>query len=135
MKEVVLIDDDRDDADLFKEALSEIDNSISFKHYEESKEALRTLSLPNADLPDFIFLDINMPIVSGWECLSEFKKNQRLRGVMVVMFTTSSQSKEIETAKQRGADGFITKPSDYKTLKAILNSVLKEAPDHFFNPA
>ena len=134
MKQVVLIDDDRDDADLFKEALSEIDSSIGFKHFEESKEALRVLSDPEINLPDFIFLDINMPIVSGWECLDEFKKNEHLKAAPVIMFTTSSQPKEIEKAKQQGADGFITKPSDYKTLLAILNSVLKEIPDHFFNP-
>lgn len=125
MRQVVLIDDDRDDAELFKEVLSEIDSSISFTHFEESKEALQTLSESDSILPNFIFLDINMPVVSGWECLAEFKKNEHLKLIPVIMFTTSSQPKEIETAKERGADGFITKPSDYKTLKALITSVLQ----------
>lgn len=125
MRQVVLIDDDRDDAELFKEVLSEIDSSIGFTHFEESKEALQTLSESNSILPNFIFLDINMPVVSGWECLAEFKKNEHLKVIPVIMFTTSSQPKEIEAAKERGADGFITKPSDYKTLKALITSVLQ----------
>jgi CheY-like chemotaxis protein len=134
MRQVVLIDDDRDDAELFKEVLFEIDNTIGFRHFEESKEALQILSESETNLPDFIFLDINMPVVSGWECLAEFKKNKYLKLIPVVMFTTSSQPKEIEAAKQRGADGFITKPSDYKTLKTLITSVLKQVSNQFFNP-
>jgi CheY-like chemotaxis protein len=134
MRQVVLIDDDRDDAELFKEVLFEIDNTIGFTHFEESKEALQILSDLQTNLPDFIFLDINMPVVSGWECLAEFKNNKHLKLIPVIMFTTSSQPKEIEIAKQRGADGFITKPSDYNTLKTLVASVLKQVPDQFFNP-
>jgi CheY-like chemotaxis protein len=126
MKKIILIDDDRDDAELFQEALSEIDSAIGFQYFEESKEALKILLEKENRLPDFIFLDINMPVISGWQCLAEFKKSEHLKTVPVIMFTTSSQPKEQETAKELGAYGFITKPSEYSTLKNLLNSVLSE---------
>ncbi|HWI92381.1 MAG TPA: response regulator [Flavisolibacter sp.] len=125
MKQILLIDDDRDDAELFKEALSELDASIGFEHYEDSKEGLRRLLERQSVLPDIIFLDINMPVVSGWQCLTEFKKSEHLKDITVIMFTTSSQPRERELAQELGAEGFITKPSDYKTLKTMLSSVIK----------
>jgi len=124
MKQVLLIDDDRDDAELFKEALSEIDSAIGFEHYEDSKTGLKILLDKQAQLPDFIFLDINMPIISGWQCLAEFKKTDHLKHIPVIMFTTSSQLKEREIATELGAAGFITKPSEYKALKQLLSEII-----------
>lgn len=124
MKQILLIDDDRDDAELFKEALSEINSSIGFEHYDDSKLVLQNLLEKQSNLPDLIFLDINMPIISGWQCLAEFKKWEHLKDIPVIMFTTSSQPKEREMAKELGAAGFVTKPNEYKTLKELLTSVL-----------
>lgn len=126
MRKIILIDDDRDDAELFQEALFEIDPTVGFEHFEESKEALTILLQTKDHLPDFIFLDINMPLVSGWQCLTEFKKTEHLKKVPVIMFTTSSQPREKETAKQLGADGFMSKPSEYSTLKNLLSSILNQ---------
>lgn len=124
MKQVLLIDDDRDDAELFKEALWEVNSSIAFEHYDDSKAGLNVLLEKHSNLPDVIFLDINMPIISGWQCLSEFKKTDHLKHIPVIMFTTSSQDREREIAKELGADGFITKPSEYKALKELISSVV-----------
>jgi CheY-like chemotaxis protein len=124
MKRVLLIDDDRDDAELFKEALFEINSSIVFEHYEDSKAGLKLLLEKQTDLPDLIFLDINMPIVSGWQCLTEFKKTEHLKHIPVILFTTSSQTKEKEIADELGAEGFITKPNEYTALKELLSSVV-----------
>lgn len=126
MKRVVLIDDDRDDAELFHDVLLEIDATAIFHHFEEPRQALQYLLGKEKNLPDFIFLDINMPVVSGWQCLTEFKKDEHLKNVPVIIFTTSSQDKEKETAKKLGADGFITKPSEYLILKDLLADVFNK---------
>jgi CheY-like chemotaxis protein len=120
MKQVVLIDDDMDDAELFKEALFEINPSVAFKHYQDPKAGLNYFLEKGSDLPDLIFLDINMPIMSGWQCLTEFKKAGHLKHIPVIMFTTSSQPKEKELAKELGAQDFIIKPSEYKALKQLI---------------
>jgi CheY-like chemotaxis protein len=126
MKQVLLIDDDRDDAELFKEALFEINSSIEFKHFEDSKNGLKELLERPSQLPDIIFLDINMPVMSGWECLTEFKKTEHLKDIPVIMFTTSSQPRERELANELGAAGFVTKPNEYKVLKEVLSDALQQ---------
>jgi CheY-like chemotaxis protein len=123
---ILLIDDDRDDAELFEEVLKEIDSSIGFDHIEDSKKGLEKLAAETSNLPDIIFLDINMPIVSGWQCLDEFKKTEHLKNIPVILFTTSSQPKEKENALLRGASGFITKPNEYQVLKNSLSEVIHQ---------
>src|SRR5678810_673334 len=98
MKRVLLIDDDRDDADLFKEALFEINSAIVFEHYEDSKAGLKLLLEKHTDLPDLIFLDINMPIVSGWQCLTEFKKAEHLKHISLIHISEPTRQAEISYA-------------------------------------
>lgn len=123
---ILLIDDDRDDAELFEEILKEIDASINFDHIEDSKKCLEHLAMQKNDLPDMIFLDINMPIVSGWQCLDQFKRTEHLKDIPIIMFTTSSQPREKENAMQHGADGFIIKPNEYNVLKDSLSEIIRQ---------
>lgn len=118
-KRILLIDDDIDDADLFKEALAEVDQASDFYHFDGC-DALLSLIEKRIPLPDLIFLDINMPSLSGWKCLSSIQAEDSLRRVPIIMYTTSAQVREKQMAKELGASGFITKPSDFKLLKHIL---------------
>lgn len=124
VKKVVLTDDDRDDASLFREALLEVNNRIDFEYFEGGKEAIQHLNAKEHEIPDVIFLDINMPVISGWHCLEEFKRSQQLKNVPIYIYTTSSHKKEKERAMQMGATGFITKPSDFKELIEILRKTI-----------
>jgi CheY-like chemotaxis protein len=119
IKRILLIDDDVDDADLFKDALEEVNGQASFSHFD-GDEAVVSLLEQKIPLPDLIFLDINMPSISGWKCLAKFKADEQLRQIPVIMYTTSSQARERQMAKELGATGFITKPDDFKVLKKIL---------------
>ena len=103
-----------------KKHFFEINPSVAFKHYQDPKAGLNYFLEKGSDLPDLIFLDINMPIMSGWQCLTEFKKAGHLKHIPVIMFTTSSQPKEKELAKELGAQDFIIKPSEYKALKQLI---------------
>jgi CheY-like chemotaxis protein len=124
MKSILLIDDDRDDTELFKEAVENIDPTISFYSFDDGNEAIEALVTEGISLPDMVFLDINMPSVSGWDCLRRLKKTDALRGIPVIMYTTSSLTREKEIAYDLGASGFITKPEDYKALKEMVNVIL-----------
>jgi CheY-like chemotaxis protein len=73
---VFLIDDDRDDREIFMEALAEIDNSAICYTAENGLDALNKLN-ENLVIPQFIFLDLNMPRMSGRECLVELKNRYR----------------------------------------------------------
>jgi len=129
MKNIYLIDDDMDDIELFRDALEEVAPSISFQYANDGREAVRSLSEKQDALPDLIFLDISMPTLSGLQCLASFKKDEQLKDLPVIIYTTSSQEREIRTAQELGASGFITKPNDFKVLKRILTMILQTPAD------
>jgi len=119
----LLVDDDSDDTSLFKEVLEEVNSSIIFNSAEDGQQAIQFLKSRTNELPDVIFLDLNMPKMGGKECLTQIKKDEHLHKIPVIMYTTSSQSKDIEETMQKGAICFITKPTNIKELKNILASI------------
>src|SRR3954466_7950839 len=118
----LLVDDDMDDSELFQEALTEIDSTIIFHHAENGEDALKKLD--PFQLPDLMFLDINMPRINGWECLRLMKNNPVFRKIPVIVYSTSSHQEEVNSAIALGAYNFYTKPSSYKELKKMLTEVV-----------
>lgn len=112
----LIIDDDTEDCDFFCEAVNEVDASYDCLQMHNAEEALRELRAENHALPDFIFLDLNMPRMNGKEFLQEIKHDPVLKNIPVVVYTTSSSDKDIEDSKQLGAAYFLTKPSDFKAI-------------------
>lgn len=122
-KTILLIDDDTDDTELFKEALFEIDQSVILNRTGDGQEAIDTLD--TLKIPDMIFLDINMPGMNGWQFLSEIKANLKYRDIPVIMYTTSSEPEEVKKSLALGALCFIPKPSNYEDLKRVINFFVK----------
>ncbi len=124
MQSIYLIDDDMDDVELFRDALEEVDPSVALQYANDGHEAVRNLTERKGALPDLVFLDISMPVFSGLQCLASFKKDEQLRNLPVIMYSTSSQEREIHLARELGAVAFVTKPNDFRLLKRILTLVL-----------
>jgi CheY-like chemotaxis protein len=116
---VLLVDDDQDDVDLFCEALKEVDKSIICLTAHNGIQALSILDADLFETPDFIFLDINMPLMNGIQCLEKIRKADRLKDIHVTMYTTSKDQREYHRCIELGAD-FLVKPSNYTTLIAVL---------------
>jgi CheY-like chemotaxis protein len=121
---VLLIDDDQDDVELFEEALQHVAPSVSFRCITDEKKELADFLMQSGAMPDLIFLDINLPSVNGWECLRRIRNEEPLCAVPVIMYTTTSQLSEKESAICSGAVGLITKPNDFRELERLLHSVL-----------
>lgn len=119
----VLADDDIDDAELFSDALAEIDPAVDFFHTDDCRTLLKYLSNSGNRKPDLIFLDINMPEMNGWECLVELKKHAVNKEIPVIMYSTSSILRDKEMAVELQALGFLTKPSDFRALVKILTAI------------
>ena len=123
---LLLVDDDADDRLLFGEALREIKSLVSYEAAADGVDALKRLN--NAS-PELIFLDLNMPIMHGFECLRRIKENIRLKTIPVIIFTTSSSPLDIHMAKQLGAAAYLCKPMHFNhlcdKLKSILDDVLE----------
>lgn len=115
-------DDDAEDCELFREALWEIHTGIECMTAGNGKLALEQLT-QLVDLPDFIFLDINMPLLDGRKCLVEIKKHPRLRHIPVVMYSTTSDTEEIRQYYKLGAHDFLIKPNTFSELVDSLESI------------
>jgi DNA-binding NtrC family response regulator len=121
---VLLIDDDEDDQELFLLAIKEIAASVECITLDNPRSAL--IQLENRVLTaDVIFLDLNMPIMTGQQFLSELTKRESLSRIPVIILSTSANIETINQAKALGAISFITKPSNFKELKTILHGILE----------
>jgi response regulator RpfG family c-di-GMP phosphodiesterase len=122
----LLIDDDIDDHEIFKIALAQVNQSINCISINESKEAIEKLSTDTSFTPDIIFVDINMPVLNGIECLAEIKKIDHLKNVPVIFYSTFADPEKLGEMKELGAAEYFEKPSDIDLLTAKLSSVFKE---------
>lgn len=125
-KRIFLIDDDKDDAELFQDALEEVDSTATLVYLDDAKLALEQLINRTIQLPQMIFLDINMPSISGWDCLKEIKKHDDLKSIPVIMYSTSSHKKDSAIALELGAAAFLTKPYDFNVLKKNIKNFLNK---------
>lgn len=123
-KQILLIDDDRDDAQVFMEALEQMDDTVQFIRYQDEETAMMALQQKRGPRPDIIFLDINMPKLTGWDCLTQIKAHPDLSKIPVIMYTTSARETEKMIAADLGASGFITKPTNFEQLKELLHQFL-----------
>ena len=121
---VMIVDDDEDDIELFCEALKEVDSNIDCISASSGEDALMKLNKENAILPDYIFLDLNMPRLNGKQCLKKIKSNSTLCDIPVIIYTTSKLKEDIEETMQLGASSFLTKPNQVKELRKAISSIL-----------
>jgi CheY-like chemotaxis protein len=119
---VFYADDDPEDCDLFKEALQQIDADLKCIIAKDGKEALNFLESAR-ESPQYIFLDINMPLIDGKKCLIEIKKNPRLKNIPVIMYSTTSDTNEIQQYYKLGAHDFLIKPANFNGLCDSLESI------------
>jgi len=119
-----LIDDDEDDRKIFEMALENISSEIKFGSANSGPDAIKQLSECKR-VPDFIFLDLNMPIMSGSECLIELKKTACVAEVPVIIYSTTITEKIIYDTLHDGAFEHIEKPSKIEKLEEYLKRVLQ----------
>ena len=115
----LLVDDDPDDQEVFLTALSDVSESALCLVGPDGDRALELLHNEET-IPDYIFLDLNMPRMNGFEFLAAMKKSKILQNIPVIVYSTTSQPAQIEKVKKLGATEFFTKTYKYKELCALL---------------
>jgi CheY-like chemotaxis protein len=123
---ILLVDDDEDDRKLFIEAVREVDDTITCLVASDGMEALDLLRDGSHDVPDYIFLDLRMPGLSGEECLIEIKNEPRIASIPVIVYTTSRDVRESVRLKQLGAIHFMSKPVSPDDVYYMVSFVLGE---------
>ncbi|PKO10074.1 MAG: two-component system response regulator [Chloroflexi bacterium HGW-Chloroflexi-2] len=123
-KIILMVEDDPDDIYLIGEAIDECQMNAQIFIVEDGEQMLDYLhqrgdySDPDlAPRPDLILLDLNMPRKDGREALVELKEDPDLRGIPVVVLTTSSAERDMKYSYEQGASGFVTKPVSFSGLR------------------
>ena len=132
---ILLADDDMDDCFFFEKALEELQLSAHLTIVRDGQQLMNYLSENSKNLPDVLFLDLNMPCKNGFECLCEIKEHESLKVIPVVMFSTSYpqdqiyEANMINTLLKIGAYHFIRKPGDFAQLKQVIHQTLTMFPE------
>lgn len=116
----LLIDDDRDDQEIFRLALQDVNEEVFCLTADDGIKGLQMLQPEENFVPTYIFLDLNMPRMTGRDCLNALKSDPLLADIPVVIYSTSSDPKDIQDTKELGAAGYVVKQYSLASLKDIL---------------
>lgn len=121
--ELLIIDDDVEDQEIFIEALREVDDRVHCRCANSGEEAIAVLE---SDVPvQLIFLDMNMPKQNGKQVLREIRMSERFREIPVIMYSTSFAPRDIDDITMIGAVHHLLKPSRFDELCRSLRELLQ----------
>jgi CheY-like chemotaxis protein len=122
--EVLLVDDDLDDRNTFRDALSELKIATNLVLLEDGRDLLEHLQDKSRKRPDILFLDLNMPYKSGVDCLIEIRGHGDFNDLSIAIYSTSATDKDVEETFIHGANIYIRKPANFAKLKHVLGEVV-----------
>lgn len=129
---VLLADDDKDDCLLFKEALEELPLSTVLSIVHDGEQLMKLLKDNPNKLPHVLFLDLNMPRKNGFECLAEIRDSRNMKGLIVIISSTTSKQDMVDLVYKYGAHHYIRKPSEFPHLKNVIHQVLINISEGLF---
>ncbi len=109
---------------LFSEVLSELDFFTVLSIVNDGEQLMQQLTAGPGQLPDVLFLDLNMPRKNGIQCLEEIKRDDRLRQLPVIIYSTSLQEDVVDLLYKNGAQHYIRKPAEFSLLGKVIHHAL-----------
>lgn len=123
---ILLTDDDSDDREFFADAITGIDLNFPVEFCKNGEELLNRLYNKNLDPPDIIFLDLNMPVMSGFEILKQIRDDTKFINIPIIaIYSTSATEDGIKITFGLGANAYIVKPTDFNDLKKVIKKVIE----------
>ena len=125
--EILMVEDNPGDVRLTQEALRDAKVNVNMSVMMDGISALAFLnregSYANAPEPDLILLDLNLPLKSGFEILTEIKQNERLRQIPVVILTSSQAERDIVKSYNLHANAYVSKPVDLDQFINVIQAI------------
>lgn len=126
---ILMADDDPEDRELTRKALSAASVDFDFHTVGNGEELLAYLRRPRRGKtrsprwPDLILLDLNMPVMDGREALAEIKNDDDLRRIPIIVLTTSDADSDVIHSYELGANSYLTKPGTFQELVQMVKQV------------
>ncbi len=124
---VLLVEDGIGDIRLTKESFRSVDPTICVETVPDGVEAMAFLrqkgSYSNAPRPDLILLDLNLPKMDGRDVLALIKKDENLKGIPVIVMTTSENETDILISYRLRANCYIRKPLQWDGFESIIKGI------------
>lgn len=124
---ILLVEDDLTDSMLFTELLNEVAPDIHLDHVENGLEALSFLdkkgNYNKSQRPDLIILDLNMPIMNGFDFLEKVKQSKEHKNIPVLVLSTSEHDGDVRKVYTSQAAGYVVKPRSYTEYTQMLDSI------------
>jgi two-component system, chemotaxis family, response regulator Rcp1 len=125
--EVLLVEDNDDDVELTSQGFRRAKLLVNLHRVEDGEKCLAFLrkegEYQNVPTPDLILLDLNMPKMSGREVLAEMIKDEHLKGLPVVILTTSEQEEEVLKMYKMRCSSYIVKPVDFEKFLKVIRTI------------
>jgi CheY-like chemotaxis protein len=123
-KKILCVDDDHDDCFLLRKSIQQLSDIVveNAYHGEEALKVLENQKL-SGDLPSLIIMDINMPVMDGIKTIESIKKDDQLKNIPLVVFSTSLKTLDEEYIKKRNIEA-LTKPLEWSSYKEIAKKLL-----------
>ncbi len=106
---ILLVDDDADDRDTFADVCRDLDQKVKLKLFKNGMELLNYLNLDNAEIPSIVFLDINMPVKNGFECLGDLRNKSKFRELCIIIYSTSIANRDVDKGQSIRRQRFLGK--------------------------
>ena len=123
----LLVEDDDDQANLFQMSMNRLGSSLSVTRLRNGEEALSYLKqehpYEDAERPDLVLLDLNMPRMSGHDVIAEMNKYPELSVIPVVIVTSSDDDSDRKRAYAAHASGYVVKPIEFGKFQCMVNDI------------
>ncbi|MFL5741347.1 MAG: response regulator [Flavisolibacter sp.] len=121
IKDIFLADDNTNDCLAFEKALLSIHPKFRLTTVTNGEELLQLLS---HYVPELLFLDLEMPLRNGIQCLQTIRSNRLLHHLPIIVFTATQRLNNIQVAYGMGANLFFIKPRNFESLVSSLRTIL-----------
>lgn len=117
---ILVADDDKDDFYILQQAAEKVSAPLKISYVSNWIELWRFII---KTLPDVLFLDVNMPVKNGMECLQLLREDRKFDTVPIIIYSTAVSKNDIDKAYRNGANYFIVKPNTIEDIAGMIKKI------------